>query len=120
MRSGRGSSIPTETVALYISQLAETHKPATIGRHLAAIASAHKAHGFTAPGINATRRRLRMWQGGIRRTHGTAQTHKSPLLVPDLRRIARNLPDKLIGIRDRTLLLVGFAGAFRRGELVES
>jgi ParB-like chromosome segregation protein Spo0J len=40
-------------------------------------------------------------------------------IVPDLRRIASSsLSDRLIGIRDRTRLLIGFAGAFRRSELV--
>jgi integrase len=58
-----------------------------------------------------------VWHG-IRRAHGTAQTQKAPLLVPDLRRITSYLSDRSIGIRDRALLLVGFAGAFRRSELV--
>jgi integrase len=49
---------------------------------------------------------------------GTAQTQRSPLLVPDLRKIADNLPDNLLGKRDRAVLLVGFAGAFRRSEIV--
>ncbi len=58
-----------------------------------------------------------VWHG-IRRTHGVSQTQKAPLCVPDLRRITATLPDKLIGLRDRALLLIGFAGAFRRSELV--
>lgn len=106
-----------ETVALYISQLAETHKPATIGRHLAAIASAHKAHGHSSPASMQHGAVSAVWHG-IKRTHGTAQVQKNPLMVPDLRRITENLDDKLIAVRDRALLLVGFAGAFRRSELV--
>jgi integrase len=55
---------------------------------------------------------------GIRRTQGTAQTAKTPVLVDDLRRMLANLPGNLLGVRDRALLLVGFCGAFRRSELV--
>jgi integrase len=49
---------------------------------------------------------------------GIAQTAKSPLLPADLRRISALLPSGLAGTRDRALLLLGFAGALRRSELV--
>jgi integrase len=55
---------------------------------------------------------------GIRRTHGTAQQGKAPVLIADLRDMLAQLPDSLLGTRDRALLLLGFAGAFRRSELV--
>jgi integrase len=55
---------------------------------------------------------------GIRRTKGTAQQGKDPLLTEDVRAIAAALPEGLLGVRDRALLLLGFAGAFRRSELV--
>jgi integrase len=56
---------------------------------------------------------------GIRRVKGTAPaTQKKPLLVADLERIMAALPENLLGCRDAALLLVGFAGAFRRSELV--
>jgi integrase len=106
-----------ETVACYISELAATHKPATIARHLAAIASAHKARGFPSPASMQHGAVAAVWHG-IRRTHGTAQTQKSPLLTADLRRMAGALDEGVMGARDRALLLVGFAGAFRRSELV--
>jgi integrase len=106
-----------ETVAGYIAQLAETHKPGTIGCHLTAIASAHKSRGYPSPASMQHGAVSAVWQG-IKRTHGTAQEQKAPLLVPDLRRIAENLPDKLIGVRDRALLLLGFASACRRSEIV--
>jgi integrase len=54
---------------------------------------------------------------GIRRVHGTGQTGKRALFTDDLRAMVERLPRGLIGIRDRALLLVGFAGAFRRSEL---
>jgi integrase len=106
-----------ETVALYIAQLAVAHKPATIGRHLAAIASAHKASGLSSPASMQHGVVSSVWHG-IRRTHGTVQTQKEPILTVDLRAMVATMPDKLIGLRDRSLLVVGFAGAFRRSELV--
>jgi len=113
------ASLPAapETVALYIGALAETHKPATIGRHLAAIASAHKARGHNSPASMQHGAVSAVWKG-IKRTHGTAQAQKAPLLTAGLRTVVGTLPDRLIGTRDRALLLVGFAGAFRRSELV--
>ena len=54
---------------------------------------------------------------GIRRSIGTAQEGKAPLLTADIRRIIASCPETLSGLRDRALVLVGFAGAFRRPEL---
>jgi integrase len=54
---------------------------------------------------------------GIRRSIGTAQEGKAPLLTSDIRRIVAACPETLSGLRDRALVLVGFAGAFRRSEL---
>src|SRR2546428_4417356 len=50
--------------------------------------------------------------------HGTAQTGKAPVVVDELRRMVDALPGSTLGVRDRALLLLGFAGAFRRSELV--
>jgi integrase len=55
---------------------------------------------------------------GIRRAKGMAPNGKAPLLPAQLRQVVDALPDTLIGKRDHALLLVGFAGAFRRSELV--
>jgi len=55
---------------------------------------------------------------GIRRAKGTAQAGKAPALTADVRAMVATLPDTLLGVRDRALLLLGFAGAFRRSELV--
>ncbi len=38
-----------QPIAVYIADMAVAHKPATVGRHMAAIASAHKARGFESP-----------------------------------------------------------------------
>ena len=55
---------------------------------------------------------------GIRRKLGVAQRQAAPVCVPELRAMTATLPDGLRGVRDRAMLLVGFAGAFRRSELV--
>ena len=57
-----------------------------------------------------------VWKG-IKRTKGTAQEGKKPFLTADLRSVMAQLPADLLGLRDRALLLVGFAGGFRRSEL---
>src|SRR5215510_958338 len=65
------SNLPAEpeTIALYIADLAESHKPATIGRHMAAIAARHKAGGLESPASLRHGAVASVWQG-IKRTHG--------------------------------------------------
>ena len=55
---------------------------------------------------------------GIRRAKGVAPNGKAPILTPLLCRMVAALPDDLPGLRDKAILLVGFAGAFRRSEIV--
>ena len=55
---------------------------------------------------------------GIRRAKGTASAAKAPAITEDIRRMVAAVPENLLGLRDRALLLVGFAGGFRRSELV--
>lgn len=105
-----------ETVALYLTSLAATHRPATITRRLTAITKAHQVKGLASP---ATVSELAVGETlkGIRRTLGTAQRRKVPLLTAELLQVLAHLPTTLAGTRDRALLLVGYAGAFRRSEL---
>jgi integrase len=105
-----------ETVALYLTALAATHRPATMTRRLTAITKAHAIAGQPSP---ATMQQPAVSETlkGIRRTLGTAQQTKAPLLTADVRRMVEALPDNLAGCRDRALLLLGFAGGFRRSEL---
>ncbi|WP_245921006.1 site-specific integrase [Melghirimyces profundicolus] len=111
------SPLPAEpqTVALYLADLAERRKTSTLQRRLSAISQAHQSAGYDSP-TNAHLVRT-VW-AGIRRAKGMYQEGKAPILVEDLRQIAETLPDTLTGKRDRALLLVGFAGGFRRSELV--
>jgi integrase len=113
------SSLPStpETVALYITDLASTHASATITRRLTSITKAHQASGLTLSPASTHHFCVGETLKGIRRTIGTAQHGKDPLLTDDIRRIVRMSRKDLLGLRDRALTLVGFAGAFRRSEL---
>ncbi len=104
-----------ETVALYLTALADALKPSTLGRRLATISQVHQAAGHEAPTTAAP---VRLVWAGIRRAKGTHQQGKAPAITAEMRRMVDTLDDRLIGIRDRALLLLGFAGAFRRSELV--
>ena len=105
-----------ETVALYLSALAATgYRTSTLQRRLSAISQAHQLAGHESPTKSAGVRTV--W-AGIRRTHGSAQEGKAPALTADVAAMIGALPTTLIGTRDRALLLLGFAGAFRRSELV--
>jgi integrase len=55
---------------------------------------------------------------GIRRTLGTAPEEKAPALTENIRAMVDATDTGIIGARDRALVLLGFAGAFRRSELV--
>lgn len=107
----------TETVALYIADLAKHGvRVSTIQRRITAVSQAQVASGH--PGVTTRQEPLHSVWAGIRRTHGTAQRGKAPVLTGDIRRMVDALPDTLLGKRDRAMLLLGFAGAFRRSELV--
>jgi integrase len=105
-----------EAVGLYLAARADAgRKPATLALDVSAIGQAHKAAGQPSPTSAAC---VIGVLAGIRRTVGVAQRQAAPFMGSDLRRISEILPAGLIGARDRALLLVGFAGAFRRSELV--
>src|SRR5579883_2797225 len=104
-----------ETLVCYLTELAATHKVSSLSRRVCAISQAHQAAGCEPPTRVPAVRAL---MAGIRRAKGTAAAAKRPVLTADLKRMIETLPDTLRGCRDRALLLVGFAGAFRRSELV--
>jgi site-specific recombinase XerD len=104
------------TVAAFLAARArEGRRVSTLEQSLAAISQAHQAAGLPSPRSAAEVREVLR---GIRRTLGVAPLQKNPILVEDLRRMVATLPEDLLGVRDRAMLLVGFAGAFRRSELV--
>jgi integrase len=104
-----------ELVALYISDLAGRRAVGTIARHLTSIGQAHRRAGHPSP--TGQQPVVDVW-AGIRRTFGTAGQPKAALVTTDVRALVGPLGAGLIDVRDRALLLVGFAGAMRRSELV--
>ena len=104
------------TVALYISKLADKgFKFSTIARRLVTIDQTHNNKKFPSPVETPL---VQTVTKGIQRKIGSKVNAKKPILVDDLQTILKALPSTLAGLRDRALLLVGFAGAFRRSELV--
>lgn len=55
---------------------------------------------------------------GIRRKHARPPAQKEAILPDDLRDMLATLPHDLRGLRDRAILLIGFAGGLRRSEIV--
>jgi site-specific recombinase XerD len=104
-----------DAVAAFIAECAGNLKPGSIQRRLNAIAEAHKAAGFGSPTQHPL---VRNTMKGIRRTKGTAPAQKAPALTEEIRTMAEAAGDGTMGARDRALILLGFAGAFRRSELV--
>jgi integrase len=111
-----GGDIPTtETqLAAYLAEQATILKVATLTRRLAAISIAHKAQRLHSPTSSPL---VRATMRGMRREHGTAQRQAAPLLREDLFVVLGAMGDRLKDLRDRTLLLIGFAGGLRRSEL---
>jgi integrase len=104
-----------ESLALYLTALVRTHRVSTLTRRLAAISEAHQLAACDSPTASPA---VRLLMAGIRRAKGVAAAQKKPLLTADLERMIASLPPTLMGRRDAALLLIGFAGALRRSELV--
>lgn len=103
------------TLALYLTAATARCKTSTLERRLCAIAAAHKVAGYPTPTADPDVRAL---LAGIRRAKGTRQKRKRPAVTDEVRAMVDALPPTLRGRRDRALLLLGFAGGFRRSELV--
>lgn len=99
----------------YLAHYAGELSYATLARRLVSISLAHKALGFESPASSEMVHRV---MSGIARTHGRRQRKVKPLTVELLLQIFAKKDYSLKGIRDRALLLTGFAGGFRRSELV--
>lgn len=105
-----------EVVACYLTACAMRGlKLTTIRRHLAAINALHQEHGLASPTRSTA---VKGVIHGMQRTLGTPPQPVDALLGEDICRMVATLSDTLQGLRDAALLLVGFAGAFRRSELV--
>ena len=112
-----GGTVPASDVMVadYLARHAGTLSVATLARRVASISKAHAAKGLPSP---ARSELVRSTLRGIRRTHGQPQRRARPLTKEDLFSVLATTGDGPRDARDRALLLVGFAGAFRRSELV--
>lgn len=112
-----GGSIPAsaETIAAYLADLATRCKTATIVRRVTALSKAHDAMGAANPTKSEL---VRATLRGIKRTLGTASKEAKPILREDLFQMLDCMSDSTKDMRDKALMLLGFAGAFRRSELV--
>jgi integrase len=104
-------------VALYIQDLSASYKTSTIQRRMASINAKHRESGFES--FSTRVEPLHSVWSGIVRKKGKKKDKKAPTLTADIQAMVNTLDDSIIGIRDRALLLIGFAGALRRSELAE-
>lgn len=111
-----GGVIPDtpEQVALYVAHHATSLASSTLSRRLVAIARAHVAQGFVSPTDSEL---VRATLRGVRRSRGSAVRQAAPLQKSQILKMVRGLQG-LRGLRDTALLLIGFASALRRSELV--
>jgi integrase len=111
-----GGHIPCspEQLTKYIADRAQNHSPYTITRRVVGISRAHTSQGMEDPAKNDL---VRAVLRGVRRKNAKPQRQVAPLLMCDIFAIVP-LMEGPKGIRDRALILLGFAAALRRSELV--
>jgi site-specific recombinase XerD len=115
------SSLPADPkiLSLYLTHLSQTSKFSTLKRRIASISVIHKLKGFY---IDTKHPIVKENLLGIKRIKGSNQKAKKPILINDLKEIINTIGKLKIRetrkVRDKALILVGFAGGFRRSELV--
>ena len=104
------------TVTLYITDLANKGmKVSTLSRRISAITKAHRL--ANCADIPTKTEEFREFFKGVKNTLRCEQNKKKALLTGDIQTIIHMIPDRLIGVRDKAIFLVGFAGGFRRSEI---
>ena len=108
-----------ETVADYLAALADGYKLATIRHRASVINQAHEAQGLDAPGKTRLVRTVVRGIANGKASTGERKRKAEPILTSHLQAIAAKLDrdNTMEAKRDKALLLIGFAGAFRRSEL---
>jgi site-specific recombinase XerD len=106
-------------LSLYLTKLSQTSKFSTLKRRVASISIIHKLKGYY---IDTKHPIIMENLLGIKRQNGSNQKAKKPILINDLKKIINVINEVQIKeirkLRDKALILVGFAGGFRRSELV--
>ncbi|XAZ82162.1 tyrosine-type recombinase/integrase (plasmid) [Fibrella sp. ES10-3-2-2] len=103
------------TLAAYLSDQATGQKWATVSRRLATIRKWHRLRKHPDPGNDEA---VKTVLEGIKRTIGTEPDQAPAYEIEEYKQFIRAIPTSPTGMRDRAMLLVCFAGAFRRSELV--
>ena len=114
-------SLPTEPkiISLYLTHLSKNLKMSTLRRRLVSISMVHKLKGHYLDTKHPIIVENLM---GIRRVKGSIQKGKKPLLINNLKSIINAINEKkteeIKKLRDKSIILIGFAGGFRRTELI--
>ena len=113
-----GGHLPTsgEVIMKYLHHYAGLLNPRTLSRHLTAIKNWHICQGFADPTAHPA---IHKTLTGIKNVHGKPKEKATPLTLETIAKMSAFLmkSSRLIDCRNRTLLLTGFFGAFRRSEL---
>ncbi|WP_158932644.1 site-specific integrase [Acidisphaera sp. S103] len=104
-----------EIVGAYLAAAGEGYAMPTLRRRVAAIA---RACGVAGHPLDTKHPAIRETLRGIGRKHGAPARRSAALTTAEMRKLSRACGTDLAGARDRALLLIGFAGALRRSELV--
>ena len=113
-------ALPTEPkiLSIYLTYLSSFCKFSTLKRRLASIKVIHKIKGHY---LDTKHPIITENLLGIKRVHGVKQKSKKPLLISDLKLIINQINEETNEIKkfkNKSLILIGFAGGFRRSELV--
>ncbi|WP_375700410.1 tyrosine-type recombinase/integrase [Pseudophaeobacter sp. TrK17] len=110
-----------EMIGLYLADLASGSNPSpalsvsTIERRLSGLAWNYAQRGFT---LDRKNRHIATVLAGIKRKHSRPPLQKEAILAEDILAMVVTLPFDLRGLRDRAILLIGYAGGLRRSEIV--
>ncbi|WP_306112564.1 MULTISPECIES: tyrosine-type recombinase/integrase [unclassified Roseovarius] len=116
-----------EMIGLYLADLASGSGPSpsqsasrplsvsTIDRRLSGLAWNYAQRGFT---LDRKNRHIATVLAGIKRKHARPPVQKEAILAEDILAMVATLPFDLRGLRDRAILLLGYAGGLRRSEIV--
>ncbi|KEJ93603.1 hypothetical protein SUH3_20520, partial [Pseudosulfitobacter pseudonitzschiae] len=112
---------PHEMIGLYVADLASGSGPSpalsvsTIDRRLSGLAWNYAQRGFA---LDRKNRHIATVLAGIKRKHARTPVQKEAILAEDILAMVATLPYDLRGLRERAILLLGYAGGLRRSEIV--
>lgn len=107
------------TVALYLAHLADRGLAAsTVRRHLTSVSVRHQLAGHDDPNPTRAPQVSAVMKGIAREDRGRQTKKATAATLPSIRTLVDDLGDDPAGLRDRAIILVGFAGALRRSEVV--